>query len=81
MQDSPEASGGEDEGVEAVDSPGIAAWDNVDALVEALLVPKGLAVTTEQGRGIRPRSMPSTTLTRDCCPSLLRHRLANGGVA
>ena len=53
MQDSPEDSGGEDEGAEAVDSRGIAGWDRVDALAEALLLPKGLAVTTEQARGIR----------------------------
>ena len=51
MQDSPEDS--EDEGVEAVDSRGIAGWDRVDALAEALLLPKGLAVTTEQARSIR----------------------------
>ena len=37
----------------SADSRGIAGWDRVDALAEALLLPKGLAVTTEQARGIR----------------------------
>ena len=53
MQDSPEDSGGEDEGAEAVDAKGIPGWDKVDALAEALLAPRGLAITADQARGIR----------------------------
>ena len=53
IKDSPKDSGGEDEGAEAVDSRSIPGLDKGDALAEALLSPRGLAVTADQATGIR----------------------------
>ena len=62
IKDSPEDSGGEDEGAEAVDSRSIPGLDKGDALDEALLSPRGLAVTADQARGIVSPAASNSTV-------------------